>query len=69
MDMTPSITCWGPVAKELTASPMLGTAIRTPQRKIAPITNDPITEAMTAFGAPARGFRVSSARVDAVSNP
>ena len=33
------------------------------------MTNDPITDAITAFGAPTRGFRVSSASVDAVSNP
>ena len=69
VDITPSITCCGPVANEATASPMSGTAISTPHRKIAPMTNEPITDAITAFGAPTRGFRVSSASVDAVSKP
>ena len=31
--------------------------------------NAPITAASTAFGASCRGLRVSSASVDAVSNP
>src|SRR5919204_4309255 len=39
------------------------------KRKTAPITNAPITDAITAFGASRRGSLVSSARVDAVSNP
>ena len=52
-----------------TASPMLGTATSTPHRKIAPITNAPATEPSTAFGASCLGLRVSSASVDAVSNP
>src|SRR4051812_45849415 len=69
LDMTDSITCCGPVANEVTAAPMSGTAMRTPQRNTAPITNAPITEPSTALGASTRGLRVSSARVDAVSNP
>ena len=48
---------------------MFGTAISTPHRKIAPMMNAPITDASTAFGASCRGLRVSSASVDAVSNP
>ena len=49
--------------------PCSGTAISTPHRKIAPMMNAPITDASTAFGASWRGLRVSSASVDAVSNP
>ena len=33
------------------------------------MTNAPITDAITAFGASTRGFRVSSASVEAVSKP
>src|SRR5256885_14163602 len=36
-------------------------------RKTAPITNEPITEAITAFGASVRGLFVSSDSVEAVS--
>ena len=48
--MTLSMTACGP-KNPATASPMLGTAISTPHRKIAPMMNDPITDARTAFGA------------------
>src|SRR5579864_732523 len=37
------------------------------KRKTAPITNAPMTDAITAFGASVRGLLVSSANVDAVS--
>ena len=43
--------------------------MRTPQRKTTPITNAPATDASTALGASRFGLWVSSARVDAVSNP
>ncbi len=56
-------------ANPATASAMFGTAMSNPQRKIAPITNAPATAPSTAFGASDRGFRVSSASVEAVSNP
>ena len=59
----------GPVANRRDRLAHVGTAISTPHRKIAPMMNEPITDAITAFGAPTRGFRVSSARVDALSNP
>src|SRR5207248_5872047 len=67
LDNTSEMIVWGP-ANPATALLILGTAIRTPHRKITPITNAPITEARTAFGASRRGFRVSSASVLAVSN-
>ena len=67
--MTSAMIVPGDVASPAASSAMLGAAINTPHRKIAPITNAPITDASTAFGASARGFRVSSARVDAVSKP
>ena len=38
-------------------------------RKIAPMTNAPITEPMTALGRLAARIFVSSASVEAVSNP
>ena len=47
----------------------LGMAIKVPQRKMAPMTNAPMIDAMTALGASRRGSFVSSARVEAVSNP
>ena len=53
----------------LIAAPRFGIASRQAKRNTAPITNAPITEASTAFGASVRGLRVSSASVDAVSNP
>src|SRR6266511_2400033 len=59
----------GGLANPATASFRFGTAIRTPHRKMAPMMNAPITEASTALGASRRGSRVSSASVDAVSNP
>ena len=67
--MTSPMIVPGDVASPFASSAMFGAAIKTPQRKIAPITNAPITDARTAFGASARGFLVSSASVDAVSNP
>src|SRR6266487_1913629 len=63
-----SMICAGPNAP-LIAAPMLGTAINVAQRKIAPTTKAPMTEARTALGASRRGSRVSSASVDAVSKP
>ena len=66
--MTLSITVCAP-KKPVTASFMFGTAISTPHRKMAPITKAPTTEARTALGASRLGSRVSSPRVDAVSNP
>ena len=67
-DITESMMVGGE-AKPLTASDMFGMAINTPHRKIAPMTNAPITDPSTAFGASDRGLRVSSASVEAVSNP
>src|SRR5258707_5044326 len=46
-----------------------GIATSVPSRKAPPITKAPITEYRTALGAARRGFRVSSASVDAVSKP
>ena len=66
--ITLSMIACGP-KNPATASPMFGTAISTPHRKIAPMMKAPITDASTAFGASCRGFLVSSASVDAVSNP
>jgi hypothetical protein len=59
----------GGLANPATASPMSGTAIRTPHRKTAPMMKAPITEARTAFGPSCLGLCVSSASVEAVSNP
>ena len=67
--MTSPMIVWGNDARDFAESAMLGSAIRMPHRKMAPITNAPITDARTAFGASARGFLVSSASVDAVSKP
>ena len=67
-DSTSSMINAGP-ANAATASAMFGTAISTPHRKITPITNAPATAPSTAFGASVLGLRVSSASVDAVSNP
>ena len=67
-DRTASMIVAGP-KKPATASPMLGTATRTPHRKIAPITKAPATEPSTALGASCLGLWVSSASVEAVSNP
>src|SRR5438552_4151050 len=67
-DSTASMMVCGPANPD-TALPRSGTAISTPHRKMAPMMNAPITEASTAFGASRRGSRVSSAKVDAVSNP
>ena len=53
----------------LIAVPRFGIASRQAYRNTAPITNAPITEASTAFGASVRGFFVSSASVEAVSKP
>src|SRR5436309_3977659 len=46
-----------------------GMAISVPHKKKAPMMNAPVIEARTALGASLLGSRVSSARVDAVSNP
>lgn len=51
------------------ASLKSGIAISVAHRKMAPMTKAPITEPSTALGASLRGSFVSSARVDAVSNP
>ena len=59
----------GGLAKLATASPMSGIAIRSAHRNTAPMMNAPITAASTAFGPSCRGLCVSSASVDAVSNP
>src|SRR6266567_3423622 len=48
---------------------VLGIAMSVPHRKIAPMTNAPMMEAMTALGASRLGSLVSSERVEAVSNP
>src|SRR5712691_12234685 len=53
----------------LIASGRFGIASRQANRKTAPITKAPITEASTAFGASVRGLLVSSESVDAVSKP
>ena len=63
-----SMICAGPQKFEM-ASLKLGMAMRVAHRKMAPMMNAPITEASTALGASRRGSRVSSASVDAVSNP
>src|SRR5438445_308557 len=53
----------------LIASGRFGIASRQANRKTAPITKAPMTDASTALGAWVRGLRVSSASVDAVSKP
>ena len=67
-DSTESMMTAGP-KKPATASLMFGTAMSSPHRKIAPITKAPATEPSTALGASCRGLWVSSASVEAVSNP
>src|SRR5205807_760127 len=49
-----SMICAGP-QEPLIAAGMSGIAISVAQRKIPPITNAPMTEASTAFGASLRG--------------
>ena len=53
----------------LIAACMFGIAIRVPSRNTPPITNAPMTEASTAFGAARLGSLVSSDSVEAVSKP
>src|SRR5579864_4104854 len=48
---------------------MFGMPSSIAYRKMPPMTNAPMTEPMTAFGASTRGFFVSSDSVDAVSKP
>src|ERR1700734_2379191 len=57
------------VHPSFTAVPRLGIATSVPTRNTPPMMNAPITENSTALGAARRGSRVSSASVDAVSNP
>ncbi len=68
VDRTVSMIWAGP-KKFAIASFRFGIAISVPHRNTTPITNAPMTELSTAFGASRRGSRVSSARVDAVSKP
>src|SRR6266699_895012 len=67
-----SMMFWGPMALGMalaTVALRSGTAIRVPHRKIAPMMSAPSRDMMTARGASRRGSLVSSASVDAVSNP
>ena len=63
-----SMICAGP-QPSLIAVAMFGMPSSIAYRKIAPITNAPITDAITALGASVRGLFVSSESVDAVSKP
>jgi hypothetical protein len=64
-----SITAAGPSALLTPPESEPGIAIRIAQMKMPPITNAPMIEKSTAFGASLRGFFVSSASVAAVSKP
>src|SRR5207248_8606575 len=63
-----SMICAG-TQPSLIAVAMFGMPSSIAYRKIAPITNAPITDAITALGASVRGLFVSSESVDAVSKP
>ena len=63
------MTVCGPVVSEVAAAFRFGIAISVPHRKIAPMMSAPTIDPITAFGASLRGSFVSSASVDAVSNP
>src|SRR5437762_3074251 len=67
-DRTESMMVPGP-KKPAMALFRFGIAISVPHRKTTPMRNAPTTDPNTALGASCRGSRVSSASVEAVSNP